>query len=222
MTFKDRSDAGRKLAEQLLHYRMRHDLLVLGLPRGGVVIAYEVAKRLNVPLDTLIVRKLGFPSNPELAIGAVSETGAVVLNLSIIKPYNLTPSYIEEETDRQVKEIDRRRMLYRGSKSLTDLKGKTVILVDDGIATGATFKAAIQALREAPIVYLAGAVPVATPESAEEIAGMVDEWICLQTPQNFLSVGGFYERFDQVTDDEVVEMLRSSAGPIPDESVQRL
>lgn len=212
--FRDRVDAGKQLAERLSHYREKENVVVLGLPRGGVTVAAEIALFLACTLDILIVRKLGFPTNPELAIGAISETGTVVLNHSIISAYDLPEQYIEEETDHQVKEIDRRRLLYRASKGLTRLDGKTVILVDDGIATGATFKTAIKALKAEPIARIVAAVPVAPFDTAREVEGMVDEWVCLQNPETFFSVGGFYELFEQVSDDEVVDILRSSLGPV--------
>ena len=210
MVFKDRKEAGRLLAEELGRYRNRKDVLVLGLPRGGVTVAFEIARALGVPLDLLIVRKIGYPSNPELAVGAVSETGAVALNEDVIA-YGVTRDYIEKETARQKEEIARRMKLYRGGKGLPSLAGKTVILVDDGIATGATVKAAIATLKKEPIARLVAALPVSSQEAAREISGTVDEWVCLQTPYPFYAVGAFFRDFTQVEDDEVVAMLQESA-----------
>lgn len=207
MVYKDRKEAGKLLAEELGRYRNREDVLVLGLPRGGVTVAYEVARALGVSLDILIVRKIGYPGNPELAVGAVSETGATALNEDIIA-HGVTRDYIERETARQKEEIVRRMGLYRGGKGLPPLAGKTVILVDDGIATGATVKAAIATLRKEPLARLVVALPVSSREAAREISGTVDEWVCLQTPSPFYAVGAFFRDFTQVEDDEVVAMLR--------------
>src|SRR5690349_21130591 len=148
MLFKDRKDAGIRLAEKLSHYRKKDGVLVLGLPRGGVTVAAEVATALHLPLDILIVRKIGFPTNPELAVGAVSETGTVVLNEEIVAGYGVKGEYIARETARQKEEIARRQMLFRGGAGIPPLAGTTVILVDDGVATGATLKAAIATLRQ--------------------------------------------------------------------------
>jgi predicted phosphoribosyltransferase len=170
----------------------------------------EIAKRLNCPLDIIIVRKIGFPGQPELAIGAVAETGAVVLNEKIISMGGVPDDYIKSETERQKKEIERRKELYRGGESIPELKGKTVILVDDGVATGATIKAAISALKEEALGKLVVALPVASQDAEESIESMVDEVVCLQAPPDFMAVGGYYQDFTQVTDDEVVEMLKQS------------
>ena len=212
MVFRDRRDAGRKLAEMLGHYRDKEEVLVLGLPRGGVTVADEVARALHAPLDILIVRKIGFPGNPELAIGAVSETGAVVLNDDIIAGYGVKQEYLERETVRQKEEIERRKVLYRGGEGIPALSGKTVILVDDGVATGATVKAAIATLRKEKLARLVVALPVASPEAEREIARQVDELVCLHAPFGFMAVGGYYQDFGQVEDAEVVEMLKESRG----------
>jgi putative phosphoribosyl transferase len=178
MIYKDRKDAGLQLVSRLTKYKDKEDVLVLALPRGGVVIGYEVAKALNCLLDIIIIRKIGFPGQPELAIGAVSETGAVVLNEDIISAYKVSKEYIEEEISRQKKEISRRIALYRGGKGIPPLDGKIIILVDDGVATGATLKAAISTLKKENIVRLVAALPVSSEEAEEEIKKMVDEWIC--------------------------------------------
>lgn len=208
MIFKDRKDAGKQLAKKLAHYRDKAELIVLGLPRGGVTVAYEIAGALNCPLDILIVRKIGFPGNPELAAGAVSETGTVVLNEDIVAAYGVSRAYLDRETARQKEEIGRRITLYRGGKGVPPLAGKTVILVDDGVATGATAKAAISTLKQEKIAKLVVALPVATQEAEREIAPTVDEWVCLQTPAGFMAVGNYYYDFTQVEDEDVVAMLK--------------
>jgi putative phosphoribosyl transferase len=210
MMFSDRRDAGVKLAAALGRYRDQKGVLVLGLPRGGVTVADEVARALHAPLDILIVRKIGFPTNPELAVGAVAETGAVVLNQQIISGYGVRQDYLDRETARQREEIARRKELYRGGRGIPPLAGKTVILIDDGVATGATMKAAIAALRQEEPARLVAALPVASPDAEREIGRMVDELVCLHAPFGFMAVGGYYRNFDQVEDAEVVEMLRQA------------
>jgi len=211
--FIDRRDAGIKLAQRLTKYRGQKGVLVLALPRGGAVTGFEIARSLGVPLDVLIVRKIGFPGQLELAIGAVSETGAVVLNGSIISSYGVSEDYVKKEISRQKEEISRRVKLYRKGESISKLEGKTIILVDDGVATGATVKAAIATLKKEKITKLILALPVGPPEAAAELKEMVDDFICLEVPAYFGAVGAFYGDFTQVSDDEVVEMLgRSAAG----------
>jgi putative phosphoribosyl transferase len=209
--FIDRKDAGMQLAERLKRYSEKKEVFVLALPRGGVVTGAEIARRLRIPLDVLIVRKIGHPHQPELAIGAVSETGTVELNRSIIAASGVPKAYIDEEVAVQKKEIERRVELYRSGKGIVPLEGRTIILVDDGVATGATLKAAIATLRKAKIERLVVAVPVAPPETAGEIKRMADEFICLETPSNFMAVGAHYSDFVQVTDEEVVKLLKQSA-----------
>ncbi len=208
--FKDRKDGGEQLASRLEDYKDREGVLVLALPRGGVVTGYEVASYLNCPLDVIIIRKLGFPGQSELAIGAVSETGAAVLNESIISAYGVSEEYIQEEISRQKAVIEKRVNLYRKGQGIPDLKGKTIILLDDGAATGATMKAAISTLNVEGIEKLIVALPVAPPETAEELRQMADELICLETPAYFMAVGSYYQDFTQVTDEDVVEILERS------------
>ena len=208
MIYKDRKDAGLQLASRLTKYKDREDVLVLALPRGGVVIGYEVAKALNCLLDVIIIRKIGFPGQTELAIGAVSETGAVVLNEDIISTYTVSKEYIEEEISRQKKEISRRITLYRSGKGIPPLDGKIIILVDDGVATGATIKAAISTLKKEKIVRLVAALPVSSKDAEEEIKKTVDELVCPETPVDFAAVGNYYQDFTQVSDEEVVELLK--------------
>src|SRR4030042_2833608 len=210
--FKDRGDAGVQLAHRLKEYKERKGVFVLARPRGGVATGYEIARYLNVPLDIIIVRKIGFPGQPEFGIGAVSETGIVVLNELTISAYGVTKDYIENEISRQKEEISRRVKLYRKGKNLPDLKGKIVILVDDGAATGATMKAAIVALKEEKLNKLIVALPVCHPDVADEIEQMADEFICIETPVDFMAVGAHYHDFTQVSDAEVLELLQRSAG----------
>lgn len=208
MLYKDRKDAGIQLASKLMHYKGKEGVLALALPRGGVVTGYEIAKLLHCPLDVIIIRKIGFPGQPELAIGAVSETGAVVLNQKILSIYGIPEDYIKSEISRQREEIARRITLYRGGKGIPPLEGKIVILVDDGVATGTTMKAAISTLKKEEIARLVAALPVASKDAESEIKKMVDEWICLQTPYDFMAVGNYYKDFVQVSDEEVVEFLK--------------
>ncbi len=208
MVYKDRKDAGKKLAIKLVHYRDKADVIVLGLPRGGVTVAREVAGALNCPLDILIVRKIGFPGRPEFAVGAVSETGTVVFNEDIVSVYGVNREYLEQETARQKEEIARRVDLYRAGKGIPSLAGKTVILVDDGVATGATIKAAISTLTEERIERLVVALPVASQDAEQEIAIKVDELICLQAPAGFMAVSNYYHDFTQVEDEDVLAMLK--------------
>jgi putative phosphoribosyl transferase len=208
--FADRMDGGIQLAKKLKHYKAGKEVLVLALPRGGVVTGFAVAGAIGAPLDILIVRKIGFPGQAELAIGAVSETGVVVLNQSVISYGGVTEKYIEDAISAQKEEIVRRIKLYRGGSRLQKLDGKTIILVDDGVATGATIKAAIATLKEEKIGRLVVAVPVSPSDTADELSAMADEFICLYAPSDFLAVGSYYRDFAQVTDEKVVEILKES------------
>jgi len=208
IVFQNRQEAGKQLAERLQNYRGRENLLVLALPRGGVTVGYEVAQDLGCPLDVLIVRKIGTPGNPELAAGAVSETGTRVLNEDVIAMQGISQAYLDGETERQRQEIVRRLAVYRGGEKVGSLAAKTVLLVDDGVATGATMKAAVATLQREGLAKLVVAVPVAPPSTAREIAPTVDAWICLDTPIGFAAVGQFYRDFTQVEDAEVVALLR--------------
>jgi predicted phosphoribosyltransferase len=199
-----------KLAEKLGQYRDRGDVIVLALPRGGVVTGFEIARLLNVPLDVLIVRKIGFPGQEELAAGAVSETGSVVFNRDIMAMGGLSEEFLQREVERQKQEIDRRVALYRSGRGLAGLEGRTVILIDDGVATGATVKAAVAALKQEKLAKLVLALPVAPPETVNVLRAMVDELVCLETPQYFMAVGAHFQDFTQVTDQEVVELLHRS------------
>ncbi|MEK6804924.1 MAG: phosphoribosyltransferase family protein [Nitrospirota bacterium] len=207
--FRDRRDAGRQLARALMRYKGAKDTIVLALPRGGVVIGYEVSLLLRLPLDVLVVRKLGTPSNSELAMGALAETGYRHLNTDVIKTYGVTVEQLEEEVGRQQQEIHRRIEKYRGGRPLPALKGQTVIVVDDGIATGATFYASLAALRTAKVSRVVAAVPVAPPEASRELNRKVDEAVILQAPEWFFSISQFYESFPQVEDEEVIACLET-------------
>jgi predicted phosphoribosyltransferase len=206
--FQDRIDAGSRLSSRLHQYKGRHDVIVLALPRGGVVIGYEISRTLHVPLDVLIVRKLGFPGQPELAVGAVAETGTVVLNDDIVAAGRISEAFLRQEIDHQKGEIARRVSLYRSGKGLPSLDRTTVILVDDGVATGATIKTAILALKDKRAAKLVVALPVGPPETVGALRQMVDDVICLETPSDFMAVGVHYLDFTQVSDDEVIDLLR--------------
>jgi predicted phosphoribosyltransferase len=209
MLFKDRIQAGQKLAEKLLEYKDKN-VIILAIPRGGVVVAYEIAKVLNAPLDLIIPRKIGAPYQPELAIGAVTQDGTIILNEDIISYLPIPENYIEAEAERQKKEIERRLIKYRGSAIEPKLENKIVIIVDDGIATGATMLAAIASIRKKKPLKIIAAIPVAPPESLEKIKEYADEIVCLQTPEPFFAIGQFYERFEQLEDEEVIDILNKS------------
>jgi putative phosphoribosyl transferase len=205
--FKDRKDAGLQLAEKLADFAGQQDVLVLALPRGGVATGVEIANRLRVPLDVLIVRKIGHPWQPELAVGAISENGCIVYNEDVVASVGVTKDYLRGEAARQREEIARRQRLYRGGQKLVNLRGKTVILADDGVATGATMKAAVETLRREQVGKLIVAVPVAPPGTAAELQRMADGFVCLDIPEDFMAVGNCYYEFRQVTDAEVVALL---------------
>jgi putative phosphoribosyl transferase len=207
--FHDRRDAGRELAHALMQYKGTKHTIVLALPRGGVVIGHEVSLALRVPLDVLLVRKLGTPANPELAMGALAETGYRHLNPDVITTYGVAVEQLEEEVGRQQQEIRRRIERYRGGRPLPSLKGKTVIVVDDGIATGATFYASLAALGHAGAARLVAAVPVAPPDAWHALNKKVDEAVILHTPTWFFGISQFYDRFPQVEDEEVIACLES-------------
>lgn len=206
MYFRDRREAGVKLAEALGKYAGQKGI-VLGLPRGGVVVGYEIARVLRMPLDVVIVRKIGAPDNPEYALGAVAENGEVLLDHEAIRLYGVSQIYIEAEIERQKAEIERRKQIYRAGKPLRPLKDMVVIVVDDGIATGFTMRASLRAVRAETPARLVMAVPVGPPESFQRLAEEADEAICLHQPYPFFAVGQFYRDFAQVTDDEVVALL---------------
>ena len=208
--FKDRCYAGKLLAQAVQQYAGDPEAIVIGLPRGGVVPAYEVAQALDLPLDVIVPRKLGAPLQPELAVGAVTEDGSVLFNETIMAQFNLKPIDIQPIIDKQVHEAQRRITLFRKDKPPLDLHGKTVIMVDDGVATGATMHAAIKSARAKGAQRIILALPVAPIQFRGSIKDEVDEVIILQEPEFFPAVGYFYEQFAQTADDEVVRLLEQS------------
>lgn len=211
MLFRDRNEAGRLLAARMGSLKGNGNLLVLGLPRGGIVVAYEVAVALEAPLDVYIARKIGAPHNPELAIGAVASDGTVVLDQNLISRLGVAESYLDAETERQKREIQRRLTVYRGTLSEPEVAGKVVVLVDDGVATGATVRAALKALRLREPEQLVLAVPVGPADTIRQLTDEVDQMVCLYAPEVFWAVGAFYTDFDQTEDDQVVKLLRNRA-----------
>jgi predicted phosphoribosyltransferase len=209
--FANRTEAGRLLGERLGEYADRGNVIVLGLPRGGVPVAYEVAKRLRAPLDVFIVRKLGVPGFEELAAGAIASGGVRVLNEDVIRTIRHAQAAIETVTARETAELERRERLYRDGRPAPELRGRIVILVDDGLATGATMRAAVKALRESSAAKIVVAVPVGPPDTCREIKQLADETICLSTPEFFQAVGQYYENFSQTSDDDVRELLARGA-----------
>jgi putative phosphoribosyl transferase len=209
--FRDRSDAGKMLAELLSVYTERKNAVVLALPRGGVPVAYEVAMALRLPLEVFQVRKLGVPGHEELAMGAIGSGGGRYLNRDVIDALRIEESTIEKVALRERLELDRREKLYRDSRPLPDLQEKTIILVDDGIATGASVLAAVETLRSEGVAHVIVAVPVAPMDTVDRLRLTADEVVCLQMPEPFYSVGTWYQRFDQVGDDEVRMLLNDAA-----------
>ena len=219
--FLDRTDAGRALAGLLARYRADTDAVVLALPRGGVPVGYAVASALGLPLDVLVVRKLGMPSQPELAMGAVASGGAFVLNEDVVRYLPSGSDAVEQAKARELQELARREKAYRGDRPALQMRGRTGILVDDGLATGATMEAAVRALHSLHAQRIVVAVPVASIEARARIAAVADEVVCLQAPPFFSSVGQWYERFDQTEDEEVRELLaRSQAAPASGSATQ--
>lgn len=207
MIFRDRTDAGRQLAAQLTHYADRKDVLVLALPRGGVPVAYEVAKELNAPMDVFLVRKLGVPGHQELAMGAIASGGVRVLNEDIVDYLSIPDEIIDAIAAVEQRELERRELAYRGDRPPPDVKGRVVILIDDGLATGSTMRAAATSLRLQKPGWIVVAVPVSSPETCDEFRNEVDEIVCVVTPERFQGVGVWYEDFSQTSDEEVRELL---------------
>ena len=209
--FANRTEAGRLLAEKLGEYADRNDVIVLGLPRGGVPVAYEVAKRLRAPLDVFIVRKLGVPGFEELAAGAIASGGVRVLNEEVMRAIPHAEEAIEAVTERETTELQRREQIYRQERPSPELQNRTAILVDDGLATGATMRAAVKALRERGAAKIVVAVPVGPPDTCHELEQLADETLCLSTPPLFQAVGQYYEDFSQTSDEDVRELLARRA-----------
>lgn len=208
--FRDRTAAGRLLATQLAAYAHRPDVLVLALPRGGVPVAFEVARALHAPLDVIIVRKLGISGEEELAMGAIASGGVCVLNDDVVQRLGIPEEVIHKVAVHEQHELERRERLYRGDRPAYDVHGRTVILVDDGIATAATMRTAVAAVRQLHPVRLIIAVPVAASATCEELAAQVDELVCLSRPEAFLAVGFWYEHFSQTTDEQVRDLLQQA------------
>jgi predicted phosphoribosyltransferase len=213
MVFFDRQDAGRQLGRELSRLAGRDDVIVLGLPRGGVPVAYEVAEALRAPLDVFVVRKLGVPGQEELAMGALAPGGVRVLNRDVVQLLGIDEGTIDLVTQREQEELARREQLYRGNRPPLTVEGKTVILIDDGLATGSTMRAAAAALRQQKPAKLIVAVPVAARATCRQLATEVDEVVCLQTPEAFYAVGQWYADFGQTSDEEVRELLSRATAP---------
>jgi putative phosphoribosyl transferase len=210
-TFPNRTEAGRQLAEKLIKYAGRADVIVLGLPRGGVPVAFEVAQRLGVPLDVFLVRKLGVPGFEELAVGAIASGGVRVLNEDVMRAIPNVDEVIESVTARETAELERREQTYRDGRPAPELRDRVVILVDDGLATGATMRAAVKALRQRGVAKIVVAVPVGPPDTCREFEDEADETICASAPEFFQAVGQYYEDFSQTSDEEVRELLARAA-----------
>ena len=205
--FQDRAEAGRRLARDLSAYAGRPDILVLALPRGGVPVAYEVARALDAPLDVFVVRKLGVPGHEELAMGAIASGGVRVLNDDVVQALAVPNHVIDRIAAQEQQELARREQAYRGSRPSPQVQGRVVILVDDGLATGATMRAAVAAVRQQAPARVVVGVPVAAPEVCAEFARLVDDVVCVVTPEPFYSVGVWYDTFSQTTDEEVRRLL---------------
>jgi putative phosphoribosyl transferase len=208
--FRNRREAGQRLADQLERYADREDVIILGLPRGGVPVAAEVAARLDAPLDVFVVRKLGVPGQEELAMGAIASGGVRVRNEDVIQGLGISEAVIDRVARREQEELERRENLYRGERQRGRVEGQVVILVDDGLATGASMRAAVKALKELDPKEIVVAVPTAPPETCREVGRLVDRIVCLMTPRPFLGVGAWYDEFSQTTDEQVRHILRRS------------
>jgi putative phosphoribosyl transferase len=209
-TFRDRADAGRLLAIQLKEYANQPDLLVLGLPRGGVPVAFEVARALKAPLDVFLVRKLGVPGHEELAMGAIASGGIRILNDMVVNGLAIDNETVNRVTDQELEALQRRERQYRGDNPGPEVKNRTVIIIDDGLATGTTMRAAAVALRQQGPARIIVAVPVAAPETCDEFRDLVDEVVCAITPRELYAVGLWYDDFSQTSDDKVCELLERS------------
>ena len=209
--FADRREAGAELASRLLSYRGRDDVVVLALPRGGVPVAFEVAETLDAPLDVFVVRKLGMPGQPELAMGAIASGGVRVLNEGVVRWAGIPDTVIDAVTRREQAELERREREYRQGLAATDLRDKVVILVDDGLATGSTMRAAVQSVRAHQPKRVIVAVPVGAPDACQQFADVADEAVCARTPEPFSAVGLWYRDFSQTTDEEVRALLQRHA-----------
>jgi len=213
--FRDRTDAGQALARALAPYAGRPDLIVLALPRGGVPVGFEVARALGAPLDVFVVRKLGFPGNDEYAMGAIASGGVRVIDEELLRQTGISPAVVERIVRQEERELRRRELAYRDDLPAVELAGRTAILVDDGLATGASMRAAVKAVRERGARRIVVAVPVGPADTVRQLALLADDVICVAMPEPFLAVGRFYERFDQTDDAEVLALLRQAHdGPL--------
>ena len=223
MIYRDRIDAGKQLAARLADYADRDDVLVLALPRGGVPVAHEVAKALGAPLDIFLVRKLGVPGHEELAMGAIATGGVRVLNDDVVDYLRIPGEVIDAVAADELRELERRERAYRGDRPEPDVRGKTIILVDDGLATGSTMRAAASALRRQDPARIVVAVPVSAAQTCDEYRMGVDEIICASTPEPFMGVGQWYRDFSQTTDEEVRELLaKADAAHAPETKSREL
>jgi predicted phosphoribosyltransferase len=211
MIFRDRRDAGRRLAQELMRYRGRDDVLVLALPRGGVPVGYEVARALDAPLDVFLVRKLGVPGYEELAMGAIASGDVRVLNDDVVAALGIGEHAIETVQAREQRELERRERAFRGDRAAPDVRGRTVVVVDDGLATGCTMRAAVAALRTRAPRRIVVAVPVAAPNTCAELRRDADDVVCAVIPRDFHGVGQWYDDFEQTTDAEVTTLLGQAA-----------
>ncbi len=219
--FRDRRDAGRRLAAAL-RSEVGRDVLVLGLARGGVPVAYEVAQRLRAPLDVLVVRKLGLPGQEELAMGAIGPGGAILLNEQVVRPLQVPKAVIDRVAAREQREVERRERAYRGGRPVLDVRGRHVVVVDDGLATGASMRAAVASLRKQGARRITVAVPVGSPESCEDLLAEADDVLCMATPESFCAIGPFYEDFSPTSDEEVRDLLaRGQPWPSATKTVTR-
>jgi putative phosphoribosyl transferase len=212
MLFQDRREAGSSLARELASFKGKDNLIVLGIPRGGVVVGHEIAKAVDAPLDVYITRKIGAPHNPELAIGAVASDGTLLIDDQLVRRLGVSQEYVDQESERQKQEITRRVAEYRGDRPRLELAGKAVILVDDGVATGATTLATVRAIKSQQPSELILAVPVGPQDSIESLRQEVDQLVCLHAPEVFWAVGAFYNIFDQTSDEEVKTLLEAARG----------
>jgi predicted phosphoribosyltransferase len=211
MLFQNRIDAGRRLAAKLKAYAGRPDVLVLALPRGGVPVAYEVARALRAPLDVFLVRKLGLPGHEELAMGAIATGGVRVLNPDVVRTLRIPDDVIDEVARQEQRELERRERIYRDDRPAPEVRGRTVILVDDGLATGSTMRAAVAALHRQEPARIVVAVPIGAAETCAELGSEADEVVCARTPEPFYAVGLWYRDFTQTTDEEVHDLLEQAA-----------
>jgi putative phosphoribosyl transferase len=209
--YQNRVEAGQALAQKLSHYANRPDVIVLGLPRGGVPVAYEVAQALHLPLDVFLVRKLGVPTREELAMGAIASGGVRYINYNVVESWRISKETVDAVAEKESRELLRRESAYRDDRPPLHIQGKTVIVVDDGLATGASMYAAVVALRKLDPAWLTVAVPVSSPQTCEAFQDYVDEVVCAQTPEPFFAVGLWYAEFEQTTDEEVRDLIRKAS-----------